>query len=393
MNIKNKKESSTIVKTHHSSSKKIIRIIAVLASILIFVVFILLIIWAIPHNYSSEIAKYNKVTDACQATVESYIDDNGVLNIVKDDDKDFVVMNITDVHLGGTIFTASKDKKALEAIYKLADSIKPDLIICNGDFIFPAPGKGTISTGRSMKTVAEFMDKLEIPWTVSFGNHESEIYGLASRRKLGEILESNKYKFCVFKSGPEDITGVSNQAIIIRNNSDKSVNQVLACIDSNDYTKLMSDYDVIHEDQIEWFKNTISSIADESGTTADKISSMVFTHIPMKEFDIAWENGNNILFGEKNEPVCCPAVVNRDKDVFVDEMLEFGSVKAIFAGHDHINNYCADYNGILLTYSLSIDYNAYKDIDKTDEYRGATIISIKNDSSFDISQQHYTDIK
>ena len=74
-------------------------------------------------------------------------------------------------------------------------------------------------------------------------------------------------------------------------------------------------------------------------------------------------------------------------------MRNFGSTRAMFAGHDHTNNYCVDYKGILLTYGLSIDYNAYKDIDKTDEYRGATVIRVHGSDSFDVEQQKISSLQ
>lgn len=347
--------------------------------------------WAMPWGYSSVIEGYDKISDACAGTVDSYVDDNGMLNYIKADDKDFVVMDLTDVHLGCSPYTIKEDKSAMEAIHKLADSVKPDLIVVTGDCIYSAPTMGSLSSGNSQKVFASFMETLGIPWTVAFGNHESEVYAFAGREKMGKILENEKYKNCVFASGAEDVSGIGNQAIVIRNNDkNKSVSQVLMLIDSNDYTGVMSNYDSIHPDQIEWYKKQITLIADAENKTPAEISSLAFFHIPVTEYDTAYETGENIVFGEKNERVCHPA--DTDSDIFFAEMKKFGSTRAMFAGHDHTNNYCVKYEGIYLIYGLSIDYVAYSDIDKTDDFRGATVINIDKDS-FDVSQCHYADIK
>lgn len=350
-----------------------------------------LLSWIAPWSYPSMIKSSKKIEGACSATVSSFVDNEGRLNYVKADDKDFTVMDITDVHLGCSPYTTTEDKKALTAIHNLADHIKPDLIIVTGDCIYSAPTMGSLCSGHSEKVFASYMDTLGIPWTVVFGNHESECYAFASREKMGEILENEKYQNCVFTSGPDSITGVGNQVIVVRNNDkSQSVNQVLMLIDSNDYTKMMSCYDTIHTDQIKWYKQQITDIADEEKKSVKDISSIAFFHIPVTEYDTAYEEGCPVIFGEKNENVCHP--YDTQKDVFFKEMKEFGSTRAMLCGHDHTNNYCIDYQGILLTYGLSIDYVAYKDIDKTNDYRGATVISIKAGNTFEMSQCHYGDI-
>lgn len=347
--------------------------------------------WAAPWGYSSLISGYAPIEGEAGATVDSYVDDAGRLNFVKADGKDFIVMDITDVHLGCSPYTVSEDKQAMQAIRRLADSIKPDLIIVTGDCIYSAPTMGSLSSGHSQKVFASFMDTLGIPWTVTFGNHESEVYAFASREKMGKILESEEYKNCVFVSGPEELTGVGNQVIIVRNdNAEKTVNQVLMLLDSNDYTGIMSNYDAIHRDQIEWYKGQINAVAAEENKTAEQISSLAFFHIPVTEYEAAYEEGR-VIYGEKNEPVCHPADTN--SDIFFSEMKEFASTRAMFAGHDHTNNYLAEYQGILLAYSLSIDYVAYKDIDKTNDYRGVTIISVHDNDTFDIAPFRYDAIK
>lgn len=346
-----------------------------------------LISWAMPYSYKSYIKTFAPIEGACAGTAEMYVDEEGRLNFVKADGGDFTVMDITDIHMGCSPYTVKEDKQAMLAIHKLADEIKPDLIIVTGDCIYSAPTMGSLSSANSQRNFAAFMETLGIPWTVAFGNHESEVYAFAGREKMGKILEDDKYENCVFVSGDDEITGVGNQVIIVRNGDEqKSVNQVLMLLDSNDYTGVISNYDSIHQDQIDWYKAQIQSIAAAEDKTVREISSMAFFHIPVTEYDTAYEEGE-VPFGEKNERVCHPA--DTDSDVFFTQMEEFGSIRAMFAGHDHTNNYCAKYKGILLVYSLSIDYVAYKDIDKTDDYRGATVIKLQDGNTFDIMQQHY----
>ena len=70
-------------------------------------------------------------------------------------------------------------------------------------------------------------------------------------------------------------------------------------------------------------------------------------------------------------------------------MLELGSTKAMFNGHDHVNNTTFEYKGITFSYGYSIDYFAYSGIDKLGSQRGCTMITCKSNSSFTIDKYNY----
>ena len=72
-----------------------------------------------------------------------------------------------------------------------------------------------------------------------------------------------------------------------------------------------------------------------------------------------------------------------------ETMLELGSTKAMFYGHDHLNNIVFEYKGIILSYGYSIDYLAYSDIDLVGSQRGCSIIMCHDDTSFEITHENY----
>lgn len=72
-----------------------------------------------------------------------------------------------------------------------------------------------------------------------------------------------------------------------------------------------------------------------------------------------------------------------------ETILELGSTKAVFFGHDHRNNFSVEYKGIRLTYGMSVDYLAYPGIYKEGAQRGCTVITYKPDGSFDIKAENY----
>ena len=74
------------------------------------------------------------------------------------------------------------------------------------------------------------------------------------------------------------------------------------------------------------------------------------------------------------------------KSSLFDTAVELNSTKAMFYGHDHLNNVSLEYKGIRLTYGLSIDYLAYQGIENETDQRGGTLITLKPDNTFEIEQ-------
>ncbi len=70
-------------------------------------------------------------------------------------------------------------------------------------------------------------------------------------------------------------------------------------------------------------------------------------------------------------------------------MLESGSTKAMFNGHDHVNNTTFVYKGITFSYGYSIDYFAYAGIDRLGSQRGCTMITCRPDSTFAVDKYNY----
>lgn len=124
-------------------------------------------------------------------------------------------------------------------------------------------------------------------------------------------------------------------------------------------------------------KKTIKEIAVEvNGDESKVVPSLAFFHVPMQEYKTAYDEGE-IITGRRFEKEGCPVV----DDAMFEKMVELGSTKGCFAGHDHMNNYTAEYQGIRLSYGLSCDHNIY-----VVPFRGGQLINIKEDGSFTTQQ-------
>lgn len=327
------------------------------------------------------------------------LDDNGFYTFVTDDD--FKVMQLTDIHIGAGFMSVKKDNMALNAVAAMISEEKPDLVVVTGDIAFPIPFQaGTLNNKNAAKLFAELMEQLGVYWCYAFGNHDTEAYSYFSREQISDFYTSGNYPHCIAQAGPEDVDGVGNYVINIKN-SIGQITQSLFMLDSHSYLSndplgILWNYDCIHENQIEWYENTVKQLANENGSIVPK--SIAFFHIPIGEYKTAWEEYTNNGYAdtenvkyhygkvtEKNSMICISELNNG----FFDKALKLGSTQAMFCGHDHLNNFSLSYKGIDLNYGYSIDYLAYAGIMKFGLQRGCTIIELHPDGSIDNHLENY----
>ena len=307
-------------------------------------------------------------------------------------DKPFRILQLTDIHIGGYIFTNKEDKQALNDIKLIVENAKPDFIAVTGDAAYPMPFwpkpffSGSLNNLKASKKFGSLMESFNIPWAFVFGNHDCETWSFYNKDKLSDYYES--LDNCMFQRGECFDKDRGNYCIKLLN-ADGSINNLLMFLDSNSYLGKMffSGFDVIHDEQIEWYKKVVLENTKDGAMPP----SLAFFHIPPKEFRDAWEKcyrGDPSVtyhlgyIQEKDNYVGYPKTKESN---FFSEMVKLGSCKGMFFGHDHLSTMSLSYKGIRMTYGMSIDHLAYKGIKKRHGQRGGTIITIQPDGSFDVS--------
>ncbi len=323
----------------------------------------------------------------------SYDPETGVYTL-RADHEGFKILQLTDTHIGGSVTTIGLDRRAFDACYDLIKRTKPDLIILTGDLVYPIPIQ-SFSTNNLVPLwqLAEFMNSVGIPWAMVYGNHDTELIAKYDVKTLNGIFRQMKNDpACplLYADTQPDIYGRYNQLLRIEN-PDGSLERVCFLIDSNDYvagSSEVNDYDSVHADQIDWYRETVDALEGEEGRT---VPSFVFMHIPFRAFADAadaLERGDpeaRYLFGENGEGVSCP-----DHDSgFFEAILEKKSTQAVFVGHDHLNNLGVNYKGVDLVYSKSIDFLAYPGIAHETAQRGGTLITLDGRGGYVIEQIEY----
>ena len=385
------------------SKKRKIALLTVISVIIVVAVTIAELNYMAVQKLIRQGNSYEKLEIENQLTPQK--DENG--NWYFTTDGDFKVMHLTDIHIGGGFMSKDVDEKALNAVATMVTKEKPDLVIATGDIAFPVPyTAGTFNNHSGAKAFANLMENLGVYWDVTFGNHDAEAYSYFDREAMGEFYEREEFQYCLFQSGPEDVDGYGNHIIEVKN-SKGVITQALILIDSQAYVKdniiesIKGTYDNVHENQVQWYENEINRMNAENKSIdkkAQTVKSLAFFHIPLVEMLDGWnefkdndyKDTDNVKFiegimGEGGKVVYC----GLGEDELFEKMLELDSTKAMFNGHDHLNNTTFEYKGIQFSYGYSVDYFAYSGIDQLGSQRGCTMITCKPDTTFAIDKYNY----
>ncbi|MGN0188410.1 MAG: metallophosphoesterase family protein, partial [Candidatus Cryptobacteroides sp.] len=240
----------------------------------------------------------------------------------------FKIVQFTDVHY---VKGDPKSEGGLECIRKILRSERPDLVIFTGDVSCCAPAL------EGMRDVVSIVSKAGVPFYVCFGNHDKE-YDATNEQMYDMIrtLPSNLH--------PDRGTGPVPDIDLCVRNSDGSPAFVLYCIDSHSYKWDTDEYEWITEEQIGSYRSRSASYTALNG--GEPVPSLAFFHIPFPEYALAAGDQGADLVGTRMEKCYCP----KHNSGLFDAMKECGDVRAVFVGHDHDNDYCVMWQGIMLAY-------------------------------------------
>ena len=299
----------------------------------------------------------------------------------------FNILNFNDIHLS-TVSDLDEQCIYIERLITSPRSLNllsneksnVDLIVLNGDTFL---GADQTVVSRFL----EFIDSFEIPFAYTYGNHDFE--GLYNSSFIEEVLNNCHYSMLL--NPKDDVYGNSNYVINLT--SGEQIRWQLYFFDSNSY--YLGGYDVIHDDQIEWYKQQIrlaNNLGPEiDGSRDDLIPSLAFFHIPFEEFEEAWANQDKQLYGVDGENYWYMgdgkvAHGYKDNDLF-ETMSNFRSTRAVICAHDHMNLanflYCDEDSTfpINLIYGMKTGDELYHHSD----LMGATLLTLDGASSnFDV---------
>lgn len=275
---------------------------------------------------------------------------------------EFKILQLTDIHWVESPSYKEGNDSTTALIDFLIVEEKPDLIVITGDIV--VSNNALEGWNNFLKPI----HKHKTPFVVTFGNHDIE-----TDLPPKDVLEYlSKIPYSLTFNDDTAIDGVGNCYMPIYDKEGKEKKWMLYFFDSHAYpeNKDFGTYDWIKTSQIEWYRNNREKTIAELGYVPP---SLAFFHIPTPEYVSA-----KLAVGINGEPVCSPGV----NSGLIASFLERNDVLATFVGHDHNNDYVANYLGkINLIYGRKTGYNAaYKETLE----RGARVIVVyENNDKFD----------
>ncbi len=294
----------------------------------------------------------------------------GENDVLKFNEKgEFKIFNICDI----------QDNYPLHATTKafITDMLrihKPDLVVLGGDNTVASKE----TKADAVKEICDMFVENETYFTLVFGNHDDE-QGV-SREELLVMYQMYGGKYCLAYDAVPELTGVGTHNLTVKSSDGTKNAYNLYMFDSNSYARGVNDewlgYDSVHKDQIDWYKATSAEVKAANG--GETVYAMAFQHIIVQEiYDLMFYKSPFAL-GEATRnyngqsytilPFChnikdgylleapCPGYYNYGQ---FDAFVETGDVVATFSGHDHLNSFTVEKDGVDIVNTPGCSFESY----------------------------------
>ena len=330
--------------------------------------------------------------------------------LIKKNEK-FIILNLTDPQVN-TDMWKEQTQESDTFIYttkELVERVKPDLITITGDFCLAGQYE-------SYRCFAEFLNSFDIPFTFVWGNHDNQSTDDVIEKQADIFIS---YKNCLFEKGDKEL-GSGNYVLAIQDEKTKKIVQGLIFMDTHDREEYVSESGEMYKDwarlnnkQLKWYKKQVEKLKEQGCT-----ETSLFIHIPIYAYRQAlnenakketidkiydwnktikydwwvcnrvnplykkgycniWNGSSN---GELNEEL---GATPQDDGVF-KIIKEENSTKNIFVGHNHMNAFTMNYQGVNLHYCLKTGTGCYF----ADTINGGTSITIDNNGVKEVRREY-----
>ncbi len=297
-------------------------------------------------------------------------------------DGKFRILHLTDIHDVEPIMDddenreipESRDKETINVIEQAVAKTNPDLVVFGGDNISGYWEEFTYDYVQStIQKITEPIRKRNIPLCVVFGNHDGE-EGFHTEFQMMLYME---YPNCRSNLNDADVYGCGNCCVTIKSSDGKKDAYAIWLIDSNDYqrnSKGKLSYDCVHDDQIEWYEKRAEEL--KKANDGEPLPAILFQHMTVQQEydgfrevtaddDYTFERngkyykfGHEIIEGRIRECPCPPNLENDHREQF-ESWKKTGDIVAAFFGHDHVNDFHINIDGIDLYQTLCTGYFSY----------------------------------
>lgn len=289
----------------------------------------------------------------------------------------FTILILADIHMSGVEWKWTK--KHIEAAINKS---QPDLVVLLGDNITGRyPGVSVEKVNSAIKQIGQMFEKRNIPFTFVFGNHDHEglcELGLTERTAKEHILSRFSAFSCCLAEKGENMTGLGNYNRLIYDSFGEKPLFNLWFMDSNPYAPENEGggYGYVHRDQLDWYEKTAEKLKKENA--GKPLPSFLFQHIIMPEiYEVLTKHKKRVRNSVKGHGKHSESYYTMNEKYFFDgtlregpcppdvaseqfaSVVKTGDIIAVFFGHDHINDFSCEYNGIKLHQVPSTGFYSY----------------------------------
>ena len=313
------------------------------------------------------------------------------------EDGKFTILVLADVQTG---YPVPEDmKNFIKESIKFSD---PDLVVFTGDNI-------NCDDMRAYDDVFGIVEDMGIPFTAVLGNHDQENSGGLTRDEI--VAKYQEYDGCLAYDADPSLHGAGTHNLPILSSDGSKVAFNLWMFDSGDYVRSSDGewlgYDWVRDDQIAWYNETRDAMTAENG--GEVVPSLVFQHIipqePTQEIFVETDlnlGDLTINFQDGTSSTLLPDI-SKFKEGYLfekacpgygndgqwDAMVEGGDVLGMVVGHDHINNFIVECDGIDLIMTPGCTYTSYYN----NMMQGARVIEIDENNPWEYSTYNLTSTK
>ncbi len=253
--------------------------------------------------------------------------------------------------------TDEPQKEMLRLLEASLDKAQPDLVVLLGDNIHgPAVIGVERRAAKAIDCIVQPIVERNIPFALVFGNHDDES-GVSKEYQMNLY---RSYEGCLASDEDPTLTGCGNYNLVVKSSDGSRDALNLWFLDSGTYEDVShSGYGNVAADQLEWYKDESAALAKRNGSKP--VPSFVFQHIPVPEVcemlsEVPQDTENAVEMNGKYYvanpqfiregslgEAPCPSSVNSGE---FDVWKSCGDVVAAFFGHDHVNDYVGELDGI-----------------------------------------------
>lgn len=240
------------------------------------------------------------------------------------------ILQITDLHFfnknpEAKVFNEA-DEKTVADLYSYVTIYKPDLVMVTGDLWHDNPdGHGFSMMQQAMGAVSS----LGVPFGYTWGNHDQMDEPQAGHDFIAGLPNS------IYRGAA---THGDYRIRIVDTREGERFAGTLFCMNTNRYG--------LTRWQLDWLAQASAELR-ETNTPA-----LAFFHIPLLEQKTFYDK--NLIPGVQGEEVCNEKEMGRALPALAD-----CPIKATFCGHDHVNDYTVNAQGVDLVYGRATGYSGY----------------------------------